>query len=177
MNQIKIDLKKGTIFIPKETAEAIGSPSEVSFLYKGEDASLYLVASTLNLDHEKKRRGRPANPQNSSFMKSWDQQANGYRIKGYMPGLSRLSWHFPGSERNSHHGIYILEGEQLSGNRIRYDLSTARLVEADGSDIPVVDLSHYQVVEHSKFARKPRFPAAGATETCNQQSRHDDIRN
>ena len=98
MYPIEFDLKKGTVFIPKETVEAIGSPSDVSFLYRKEDTSLLLVAGDLSSYSHKDHMRRPKSPKSGSLSRCWDEEANGYRIKGYLPTLSRIAWKFPGAD-------------------------------------------------------------------------------
>ena len=154
MYRIEFDFKKETIFVPKETADAIGSPTEVSFLYRDADATLLLVNGVPSADPPRKRRGRPADPAKTSFMKSWDAEANGFRIKGYLPTLCRLGWKFPGCESSIIRGVYILEGDLCMENGIRFDLTQARLDAPQASDAPAIDLSGYQVVERSAFRRR-----------------------
>lgn len=159
MYRIEFDYKNATIFIPKETAVAIGSPTDISFLYRDADSTMLLVGGDPFRDPQKKRRGRPADPMKTHFMKSWDEEANGYRIKGYLPTLYRLGWKFPGSENGLAHGVYILEGDLCMENGIKFDLTQAKLNSPDCQDPPAFDWSGYQVVDRSSF-RHSAYPAS-----------------
>lgn len=155
MYRIVFDYINRTIFVPKETAEAIGSPSEVSFLYRDSDATMILINGVPQADTQRKRRGRPADPMKTSFMKSWDEEAKGFKIKSYYPVLCRLGEKFPGCENGIFRGVYVLEGDLCMENGIKFDLTKARLEEQEKPEAPVIDLSGYQVVERSAFRHRP----------------------
>ena len=154
MYRIEFDYINRTIFVPKETAEAIGSPSDVSFLYRDSDATMILINGVPQADTQRKRRGRPADPTKTSFMRSWDEEANGFKIKSYYPALCRLGEKFPGCQNGVVKGVYILEGDLCMENGIKFDLKKARLEKKDGQEAPAIDLTGYQVVERSSFRHR-----------------------
>ncbi len=154
MYRIEFDYDKRIIFVPKETADAIGSPSDVSFLYRESDATMILLNGIPQADTQRKRRGRPADPMKTTFMKSWDEEANGFKIKSYYTVLSKLGEKLPGCENGVVRGIYILEGDLCMKNALKFDLTTARLAASENQAFPMADLSGYQVIERSAYRRR-----------------------
>lgn len=176
MNQIKFDLKKGTIFVPKETAEAMGSPKDLTVSYREEDESLFFDAGfpkCIINEHT----GQRVYPEEGTFMRCWDATANGYWLRIYPSMMNRLTWSFPGSDDSKARGIYILDGDSPTEGRIRFDLSKARYLSPSKADELTTDWGDYQIVPRSMFSRKPHASIAEAIVGSNQQTQHDEIRN
>lgn len=176
MNSIELDIKKSTIFIPKETAEAIGYAKEMSILYRESEDSLFLV---LGLPEYiiNSRKGQRLRLKDFPFERCLDEKNNGYRLKISRPMMNRLTWYFPGSNIGNSRGTYILDGEFTTKGCIRYDLLKMRqfyLLEAD--DL-TSDLGDYEIVPRSMFARKPRTTVAAETTANNHQTRYAEKRN
>ena len=176
MNQIKFDLKKGTIFVPKETAEAMGSPTDLTVSYREEDESLFFDAG-LPKCIINERTGQRVYPEEGTFLKCWDEIANGYWLRIYPPMMNRLTWSFPGSDDSKARGIYILDGDFPTEGCIRFDLSKARYLSPSETDDLTIDWGDYQIVPRSMFSRKPPASAVDTIVGNNRQTRHDDIRN
>ena len=177
MYPIEFDLKKGTVFIPKETVEAIGSPSDVSFLYRKEDTSLLLVAGDLSSYSHKDHMRRPKSPKSGSLSRYWDGEANGYRIKGYLPTLSGIAWKFPGADGGLARGVYIVDGELTPEHRVYYDLSNAELLPSSIVKLRSIDLSKHEVIDDSFTPRKLYSSPTAFEIRSNHQPRYDETRN
>ena len=176
MNSIELDAKKSTIFIPKETAEAIGYTKEMSILYRESEDCLFLVLGfpeyIINA-----RTGQRLRVKDIPFKRCLGEKENGLRVKISRPMMNRITWNFPGSYNSNARGIYILDGEFTTNGRIRYELLKVRqfyLLEADDLTI---DLDDYEIVPRSMFARKPRNKVAEVTMGSHHQTRYDDIGN
>lgn len=150
MYRMDVDLKKQIIFIPKETAEAIGHPDDIRFLYRENTDSLILANAISVQDpivKTEKKRGRPVNRVKPTMARSWDEEAQGYRIKGYS-SLFGLPYQYglspdPGTIQRTTSSLY---GTLEKGNQILFDLSILQL-EEQWDDMDASDCSIYEIVK------------------------------
>lgn len=145
MYQIKLDYRNGAVLIPKATMEALGSPSEVSFLYNMEKGIIAIRCGGVIAPAPGKSRRRSIVIPGTALAKHWDDESDCYTIESNRVLLEEFRKAVPNFIDGS---VYLLRGDFIGNAVLGFNLSEA---EAIDHDLPVEDFSSYQIKRRSSL--------------------------
>ena len=108
--------------IPAETVEALGSPSEVSFLYNPEKGVLAIAAGAVQFEGVGKRRGRPPKGMGIALKDKWESDQGCYRIEASPYTLEKIGEALPAFDFTKQ---YVLQGSFIEKTVVSFDLAAA----------------------------------------------------
>ena len=128
MYPLKINCFDCSIRIPAETVEALGSPSEVSFLYNPEKGVLAIAAGTVQFEGAGERRGRPPKGMGISLKDKWESGQGCCRIEASLAMMEHPCKALPAFDFGK---AYLLRGGFIEKTVIGFELAAAEEEEND----------------------------------------------
>lgn len=128
MYLLRINCFDCSIRIPAETVDALGSPSEMSFLYNPEKGVLAIAAGTVQFEGAGKRRGRPPKGMGISLKDKWESGQGCCRIEASLAMMEHLCKALPAFDFSK---AYVLRGDFIEKKTISFELAAAEEEEND----------------------------------------------